>query len=174
MKDLRPQLEARLEGLLAGVPVRQRPLLFIGLGLLVLLLVWLVLLAPLASSREDLHRQIADREADLAWMRAAAQEVRQLAGDPAGTGNAGRTGSPLAAIDGSARQLGLGQALQRVEPAGSREVRVWLESAVFDDLVRWLARLRQEHGIEVAEIVIEPDRTGPGLVSARLTLVREE
>ncbi|MFH7327184.1 hypothetical protein, partial [Desulfurivibrio sp. C05AmB] len=64
MKDLRPQLEARLEGLLAGVPVRQRPLLFIGLGLLVLLLVWLVLLAPLASSREDLQRQIADREAD--------------------------------------------------------------------------------------------------------------
>jgi len=173
MKDLRPQLEARLESLLAGVPVRQRPLLFIGLGLLVLLLVWLVLLAPLASSREDLQRQIAEREADLTWMRAAAQEVRQLAG-AAGAGGAGRTGTPLAAIDGSARQLGLGQALQRVEPAGSREVRVWLESAVFDDLVRWLARLRQEHGIEVAEIVIEPDRAGPGLVSARLTLVREE
>ncbi|MFU8819847.1 MAG: type II secretion system protein GspM [Desulfurivibrio sp.] len=173
INDLRVRIESQLETLLADIPPRQRPLLFIGLGLLVLLLIWLLLLAPLGSSRATLAREIAAQEQELAWMREAAKEVRQYTTTAGNGGRAGGGASPLAAIDTSARQLGLGQAMQRVEPVGSREVRVWLENAAFDDLLRWLVLLQAGHGIEVAEIVVEPGRTASGLVNSRLTLIRE-
>ena len=172
MNDLRAQLGRQMERVLADIPPRQRPLLFIGLGLLVLLLLWLLLLAPLSSSRAELKGRIAIQEEDLAWMQRAAAQVRGvMMADGAGARGGGA--SPLAAVDNTARQLGLAGALQRVEPSGSREVRVWLESAPFDDLLRWLALLQSAHAIEVSEIVVEPDRGGAGLVGARLTLIRE-
>ncbi|MDF1613746.1 type II secretion system protein GspM [Desulfurivibrio dismutans] len=172
LQEIRAQLEARLESLLADVPPRQRPLLFIGLGLLVPLLVWLLLLAPLSSSRDTLQREIATREQELAWMREAAQEVRRYAITADDGGRA--AGSPLAAIDSSAREYGLGRAMQRVEPGDGGEVRVWLEDAVFDDLLRWLDRLSGRHGIEVVEVVVEPARGGQAArVNARLTLIRD-
>jgi len=168
--DLRLRFDSQLEALLADIPPRQRPLLMVGLGLLGLLLIWLLLLAPLNASRAALDREIAAKEQELLWMRAAAAEVRQYQSAVAvGTGG----GSPLAAIDSSARQLGLDQAMQRVEPVGGREVRVWLENAVFDDLLRWLVQLETGHGIQVAEIVVEPGRTASGLVNSRLTLMRD-
>lgn len=169
-KDLSARLEAWLETALADIPPRQRPLLFIGLGLAVLLLVWLLLLAPLGSSREALQREIAGREQELAWMREAAQEVRRYA-IAGGDREEVRGGSPLAAIDSSARQYGLGRAMQRVEPSGA-EVRVWLEDATFDDLLRWLGSLSREHGIEASELVVEPGRADQARVNARLTLTR--
>lgn len=173
MKNLRNRIEAGLQPLLAMVPARQRHPLCIGLGFLSLLLVWLVLLAPLSSARRSLLREIEAKEEELAWMQVAAQEVRQYAGHGAGRGQGGA--SPMAVIDGSARQFGgLGQAMQRIEPDGERKVRVWLEGAVFDDLLRWLAQLKLGDGIEVEEIVVEQARTGSSLVNSRLTLVRGE
>lgn len=169
MKNLRTRLEAGLKPLLAMVPAQQRHPLYIGLGFLTLLLVWLVLLAPLSSARRSLQREIETKEEELAWMQTAAQEVRQHAGHGSGRGGA----SPLAVIDDSARQfVGLGQAMQRVEPDGERKVRVWLEGAVFDDLLRWLAQLKLGDGIEVEEVVVEQVRPGSSVVNARLTLVR--
>ncbi|MFH7320074.1 type II secretion system protein GspM [Desulfurivibrio sp. D14AmB] len=172
ISDLRLRFASQLEALLADIPPRQRPLLMVGLGLLGLLLIWLLLLSPLNASRATLAREIAAKEQELLWMRAAAAEVRQFQSATAGVGGGGG-GSPLAVIDTSARQLGLGQAMQRVEPVGGREVRVWLENAVFDDLLRWLVQLEAGHGIQVAEIVVEPGRTASGLVNARLTLMRD-
>ncbi len=172
MKDLRTQLSGQMERVLADIPPRQRPLLLIGLGLLVLLLLWLLLLAPLNAAKDDLQKRIALQEDDLAWMQ---QATVQLRGATATGGPGGRGGgsSPLAAVDNTARQLALTSALQRVEPSGSREVRVWLENAPFDDLLRWLALLQSAHAIEVSEIVVEPGRDQSGLVTARLTLIRE-
>ena len=171
MNDIRARLDARLETMLADVPPRQRPLLFIGLGLLVLVLVWLLLLAPLSSSRDALQREIAEREQELAWMQEAAREVRRYTITADGNGDRAG-GSALAAIDSSAREYGLGRAMQRVEPGEGGEVRVWLEDAVFDDLLRWLASLDSEHGIEAAEVTVEPARSGRAMINARLTLVR--
>ncbi len=169
LAPLMATLTARLETMLAGVPPRQRPLLFIGLGLSSLLLVWLLLLAPLSFSRAALRREIGSKEQELLWMQEAALEIRQYL---VSEGGGGKNSLPLAAIDRTARQLGLGHAMQRVEPAGGREVRVWLENAAFDEMLRWLALLKAEHGIAVTEIVVEPGQSGSGLVSSRLTLIK--
>ncbi|MDZ7641014.1 MAG: type II secretion system protein M [Desulfurivibrio sp.] len=168
--DWRQQLTKHGREPLAGIPPGQRPPLSIGLGVLALLLSWLLVLAPLATERAELQARIDRQQQDLTWMRQAAARVRGHGLDAAATE---ATGSPLAAIDSSARELGLDGALQRVEPAGAGEVRVWLAEAPFDELVRWLARLEADHGIVAAEVNVDPGPPGSGLVDSRLSLVRE-
>ena len=102
MKNLRVQIEARLDTLLAAVPQRQRPQLFMGLFFLSILLVWLLLLSPLSLTRSALRKEIGVKEQELAWMRMAAQEVRQYALE---AGGAGQGGSFLSVIDSSIRQF---------------------------------------------------------------------
>lgn len=162
-------LIAEVKVWLAQLAPRERLALLAGLILGAVILGYLLLLDPIFRARGELRGSVRQQEQELAWMRDAAREVRRLmgAGSVAAPG-----GSPLAAIDASARQLGLGTALKRVEPGGRDEVRVWLEDAPFDELMRWLALLQGSHGISAGEVVVEPGRSGAGLVNARLTLLR--
>lgn len=162
-------LIADVKGRLAQLAPRDRLVLLGGLVLGVLILGYLLLLDPIFSARDELRASARQQEQELAWMREAAQEARRLMGAESA---AAPGGSSLAAIDASARQLGLGAALKRVEPGGRDEVRVWLEDASFDELLRWLALLQGSHGISAGEVVVEPGRSGTGLVNARLTLLR--
>jgi general secretion pathway protein M len=50
-------------------------------------------------------------------------------------------------------------------------VRIWLEDVPFDGLVRWLGDLHARYGVRVDNADIERE-SGPGLVNARLTLVK--
>lgn len=156
---------------LAQLAPRQRLALLTGLVLGAMILGYLLLLDPIFRARDELRVSVRQQEQELAWMRDAAREVRRLTGADSA---AAPEGSPLAAIDAIARQLGLGTALKRVEPGGRDEVRIWLEDAPFDELMRWLALLQGNHGISAGEVVVEPSRSGTGLVNARLTLLRRE
>ncbi|OGR00131.1 MAG: hypothetical protein A2505_00365 [Deltaproteobacteria bacterium RIFOXYD12_FULL_55_16] len=166
MKNPRCQIEDWLNTLLVKVPARQRPLLFIGLFFLSLLLVWLLLLAPVSSAGRKLRQEIGVQEQELAWMRLAAQEIKRYALDTS------QGASWQATIEDSARRFGLAQAVRRIEPAAGCGIRVWLEDAVFDDLLRWLSQLKQGPGLEVVEIVVEPGRINPAKVNVQLTLAR--
>jgi general secretion pathway protein M len=156
----------------ANLDGRERLTLLLGVGALALILSYLLVLEPFYSNRDSFRQEISAKEAELAWMHMAAREVRQIGRATAPAGGPGRTRSPLSAIDGSARQLGLGQALKRVEPAGRDEVRVWLEEAPFDEIMRWLALLKNTHGIEAAEVVVENGKRGTAYVNSRMTLVQ--
>lgn len=163
-------LIAKLQARLAQLAPRERVVLLAGLGLGLLILGYLLLLNPIVKARAELRDSIRQQEEELAWMQEAAQEVGRLTGTGSPAAPAG--GSPLAAIDASARQLGLGTALTRVEPGGRNEVRVWLEDAPLAELMRWLALLQGRHGIRAGEVALEPGPSGPGRSNARLTLLR--
>ena len=83
------------------------------------------------------------------------------------SGLAGR--SLLAVVDQSARSGGLGNAIKRIEPDGSKGVKVWLEGAPFDPMILWLGKLAKSFRIEPSMITLEP--IGDGRVNARLTLL---
>ena len=51
-------------------------------------------------------------------------------------------------------------------------MRIWLDDVPFDALVRWLGDLHTRYGVRVEAANIERE-SGPGLVSARLTLMRD-
>jgi general secretion pathway protein M len=161
--------------LLANLDKRERLILAAGTVVLFLGLGYILLVAPFYSSMATYRREIPAKEQELAWMRKAALEVRQFSAVASQAGdNQDRLQSPLSAIDSSARELGLGRALKRVEPAGQNEVRIWMEEAPFDEVLRWLANLGSAYAIEVSEFVVETTRNGQGQVNARITLVRNQ
>jgi general secretion pathway protein M len=60
--------------------------------------------------------------------------------------------------------------LQRVEPEGANGVRVWLEQAPFDDVLRWLDKLSTERGVRVTAFATERRAEQPGRADVRVVL----
>jgi len=153
----------------AGLEPRERLLVSGGAVVLVLLLLYVVIWEPIASGYRNLQEDVAEQKQTLAWMQQAATQIKTLqrssTGDVRGLG--GR--SLLAVVDKSARSGGLGDSIKRIEPDGSKGVKVWLEGVAFDPMILWLGKLTRTYQIETSLITIEPQ--GGGRVNARLTLL---
>jgi general secretion pathway protein M len=121
---------------------------------------------PLDGSVSRAHARVQRKQSDLAWMRSVAPQL--AAAGSAITAPASQR-SLIVVIDTSARESGLGAALNSSEPSGPGALRVRLDKAPFDTLVQWLARLSQQNGIHVETASI--DAAGPpGLVNAGIVL----
>ncbi len=143
----------------------------LGLGavVVVLLLGWALLWHPLAARRTELQRNVDDQARDLAYVRLGAAEVERLRATGMRSRGDRQGKSLLALADATARDAGLGDALERVEPVGANSVRVRLEGASFDAMMEWLETLSRQFGIEASDL--SADRAdGLGLVNARATL----
>jgi general secretion pathway protein M len=152
-----------------GLEARERMLVSAGSALLVLLLLYLMIWEPVASRYTGLRADVEAQQQNLAWMQQAAAQINALKRSAAGgaQGLGGR--SLLAVVDQSARSGGLAGAIKRIEPDGSKGVKVWLEGAVFDAMIIWLGQLNKAYRIEPSMITLEP--VGDGRVNARLTLL---
>lgn len=144
---------------------RERRLVLSGAGIAAVLLVYVLIWEPFAAKVERLRTGNGEQQAVLLWMEGAAKEVKQLnrgAHRQAATGQ-----SLLALIDSTAKAGRLGTSLKRVQPDGEQRVQVWLEEAVFDDVVAWLEGLNQRQGITLESSVIAA-KDKPGLADVRL------
>jgi type II secretory pathway component PulM len=74
----------------------------------------------------------------------------------------------LELIDRAARENQLSGQLKRMEPGTGDEIKVWLESAAYVDLIRWLRQLTGDGQIAIANLTAEKG-SAPGRVDARLT-----
>ncbi len=153
----------------AGLQPRERLLVSAGAAVLVLLLLYLMIWEPIANSYRNLQEDVAQQTQTLAWMQQAAAQIKGLQGTDAGgaRGLGGR--SLLSVVDQSARTGGLGDSIKRIEPDGSKGVKMWLEGVAFDPMILWLGGLTRSYRIETSLITIEPQ--GGGRVNARLTLL---
>ncbi len=124
-----------------SLEANERRLLMIGAPLLLIMLLYVSVWEPLVNNVAELRTSTAEQESLLAWMRGAAQEVKQLRGRSGQRSKPTSSGSLLSLVDRTAKSGGLGAALKRVQPDGDQKVRVWLEAASFDDTVRWLTSL---------------------------------
>ncbi len=152
---------------LAGLEPRERYMVLGGAALLAVLLVYVALWEPLVNKVERLRASTAEQQLTLAWMRSAAQEARRLRGAGGGAKTIASGQSLLSLVDRTAKAGRLGGALKRVQPDGDNKVRVWLEGAGFDDLIRWVAQLERRQGITVESSVFEA-REDSGRVDGRL------
>lgn len=152
-----------------SLQARERRLLRIGAIVVALLLGWALLWYPLAHARSELDARVVHQREDVAWMRQALGEARELHGQGA-RARADRQGKSLLALaDVSARGAGLAGALKRVEPVGGNSVRVSFETANFDTLVDWLDGLGRDYGVQTTDFSADKVE-GLGLVNARVTL----
>ncbi|HET6545888.1 MAG TPA: type II secretion system protein M [Rhodanobacteraceae bacterium] len=148
---------------------RERRVFGIGVAVALSLLVWAFVWHPLDVRRSALEQSTAaDRDA-LAYVRVATAEVARLRAAGMRSRSSRQGKSLLALADATARGAGLESSLKRVEPVGSRSVRVSFEFANFDALMRWLEDLSRDYGVEASDL--SADRADAvGLVNARVTL----
>ena len=154
---------------LENLDPRERMMAAAGAVLLVLFLIYVLVLSPLHSGYDSLRSTVDTQRTTAQWMQESAQTLKSLkrSSGRAAQGLGGR--SLLSVADSTARAGGLGPALKRVEPEGSDSVRVWLDGASFDVVVKWLGTLSTIHGVNAETVTLE--RTGTaGRVNARLTL----
>ena len=148
---------------------RERMMAAVGAILLVLFLLYILVWSPLHSGYDSLRNTVDAQRTTAQWMQESAQTLKSLkrSSGRAAQGLGGR--SLLSVADSTARAGGLGPALKRVEPEGSDSVRVWLDGASFDVLVKWLGTLSTIHGVNAETVTMERSGTA-GRVNARLTL----
>lgn len=153
----------------AGLEPRERLLVSGGAVVLVLLLLYTVIWEPVVSSYRNLQEDVAEQTQTLAWMQQAAAQIKVLQRSGAGSARGLGGRSLMAVVDQSARAGGLGDSIKRIEPDGSKGVKMWLEGVAFDPMILWLGKLTRTYQIETSLITIEPQ--GNGRVNARLTLL---
>ncbi len=140
-----------------------------GAAALAIMLFYVAVWDPIHSSVAQLEKNVAKQAPLLQWMQQAAEDVKNLKGTKSQLkSKAGQ--SLLSLVDSTAKSSRLGNVLKRVKPDGEKKVRVWLESASFDDMVIWMEKLNKSYGIEVLTLAIDRKDT-PGRIDARITFV---
>lgn len=147
---------------------RERRILLAGAAALSVMLLYAAVLHPYFSGWQRLQQHISDQRELIAWMRPAAAQIQGLRGQQPTAMPAGQ--SLLAVVDKSAADAGFGAALKQIQTGNDGSVRVQMQGAGFDSLVRWLGNLQQRYGISVRELTAQRS-TSPGTVDAGLTLV---
>ncbi|MEX0731409.1 MAG: type II secretion system protein M [Aquisalimonadaceae bacterium] len=142
-----------------GLNASERRTLSIGGIALVVILGYFLVWQPVHQESARLQEELRTQRALLAWAQPTVAEIRAMGGvfDAATEGEDGEDngGQALFALaDQHARQAGLGQVLRRVEPSGPTGARVVFEQIGFDELMRWLASLRDQHGIQANQVTL--------------------
>lgn len=121
--------------------------------------------ARLRLERQQLQDALVVLQADVARLEAGRGRTTQTAVVP-------RVGqSLLGMLDQSARDAGLADGLNRAEPVGEDQVRIWFSGAPFEVLAAWLERLATLHGVDVVELQLNRAEDGTaGAVDAQVLL----
>lgn len=164
-------MQARIEQLriwFVGLQPRERLIILVGSGLLLLTAIYTLGIAPLNKAVTERRARVLQKQSDLAWMQSV---VSQVSVASASRPLANLNESIVVTIANTAGQANISSALTGQSPTGPNEVRVRFEAVDFDALVLWLGTLQQQAGIHVS--AAEINRTAnPGRVNADLTLAR--
>ncbi|MCP4407041.1 MAG: type II secretion system protein M [Gammaproteobacteria bacterium] len=150
---------------------RERMTLTAAAVFIALALLYLLAVEPFLKHRANMAQRIQAKQQELIWMQQASQQVKQLRTDSSRTRRVINNRSLLSVVDSSARRQNIRKPIQRIEPEGNNGVRLWIQDANFDILVRWLGSLNTEHSVDVVRATISRTDT-PGRVDSRLSLQR--
>lgn len=149
---------------------RERVIVIGGAAVVALVAIYTFALAPFYAALHERSERVAQKQSDLAYMRSVAGEL-QASGASQPMSAIPTDESLVVLIDRTARECGLGSALTGQTPTGPTGIRVRLESAAFDVLVKCLANLQQVHAVSIESATF--DRAArSGLVNASLVLNR--
>ena len=152
---------------LASLDQRERRLVITGAVLLGLMLMYVAVWEPITGTVENLRVSTTEQASTLRWMRQAAQDIKKIRGSGGKRAKSIGGQSMLSLIDRTAKSGSLGTALKRVQPDGEERVRVWMEAANFDEVIKWLVLLDSRYGVDIESSVFEVKQES-GRVDARL------
>ena len=147
---------------------RERWMVAAGAMLLIFLLLYLLIIAPLLHSKTQLLEQLETQQRNLGWMKTAASEAQSLlaAGK---SSHADDKRSLIARVTAELRKKQISAVKSR--PEGEKRLNLVFDEVNFVRLMERLQYLQTTYGITVFKATMEPsEKTGYGKV--RLTLTR--
>lgn len=153
----------------ASLKPRERMFLMTGAIFLVLAFLYWIIWEPFSKSVDSMKLTVVQQQTTLSEMKKMATEFTELRAKASPSQKSTQGQSLLTLIDSSAKNRKLGPALKRVEPVGDSKVRVRLDKANFNDMVRWIGYLEQNYGILATSITLDTQSTS-GQVNARLVM----
>lgn len=144
---------------------RREQSMLLGLGVfLVLYLLWIAILSPLYSKRDNLIRTNAEASQSLGKVQLMSAQIQQLRSQ----GVQGQSGDNINSLVSSSLNAN-GLKMDGFQPGPSGDVRVRLEMARYDALMQWLYDLEYRHGVSILELSLSETRDA-GLVTANIRL----
>ena len=154
-----------------NLSIRDRRALLVVAVFLLGVTVYFAIWEPLHSGYQRSQKLVQERRELVSWMRGAAQEARALGASRSLAPASPPGRSLLATIDATVAGARLRGAVKRIEPDGTTRVRVWLEQAEFDQVLRWMGELQSRHRVNVLDMRAEPEGAA-GRVNVRVSFSR--
>jgi len=147
-------------------------LVFSAAGVIAILaLMYLLAVEPFIKHRTLLTQRVKAQRQELVWMQQTSEQVKRLLATSPEHTRTSYNRSLLGVVDSSSRTNKLRKSIQRMEPEGSNGVKLWIEDADFDTLIRWLGSLNTSQDVYVARATISRG-DALGLIDTRLSLQR--
>lgn len=132
---------------------REKIMVFGGLGLVTLILLWGLVWEPLKAQHVQLETQIEERENELRWMQTAQGQIfharkNPTAKRPKAAQNASRT------IEQALKKHDLKKGLKKMK--GGKEVKLSLKEVDADHLMNFLGELEHLHYLRILQMDITP------------------
>jgi general secretion pathway protein M len=146
---------------------REQTTLLIGALLVAFYVLWMAVLSPLNSKREQLIKTTTSTQQSLGRVQVLARQFEQLAqqSNQASVANDNLSGL----IDTSLRDNGM--TMSSFIPGTNGEVRVRIDKVATEPLMQWLYDLESKYHIAIRELSITASND-PGQVSINLRLVK--
>ena len=145
---------------------REKIMVFGGLGIAILLLLWGAVWEPLKTQQAKLETQIQERENELRWMQTAHRKItfaqkNPMAKRPVAPKN------PTRIIETALQKHQLKKGLKKMR--GGKEVKLSLKEVNADNLMSFLGELETVHYLRILQMDIIPINN-KGVVSVNLKI----
>ena len=142
----------------------------LGIGVLGVLVIFLysLLWAPMQDQLKRQRPLLIKQTADLLWMQAQADKIRQMKQSKAKNGSS-RDVPLLTVIDQTARELKLRDQIKQIQPGKETgTAKIWFDKVIFEDWLKWMDQT-SARGIEVTRVSVTKSAQFPR-VNIRLEL----
>ena len=146
---------------------REQITILVGGVLLAFYLVWMIVISPLQTKRQNLLTTNTSAQLALGRVQLLARQVQSQM--QAGGQTSGSSENISGLIDSSLREVGL--SMSSLVPGAAGEVRVRIDKASSESLMQWLYDLEVKHQVSIRELSITASND-PGQVAVNVRLLK--
>lgn len=146
-------MKQRLEQWLLMLNSREKIMVFGGLALAVLILLWAGVWEPLAARKVQLEKQLQNRENELRWMQNAQRKIVHARSQPQRVQHK-KISNPSQVIETALQRYQLKKSLKQMR--GNKEVSISLKEVNADKVFQFLGELETRYGLQIITMNINP------------------
>jgi len=145
---------------------REKIIVFGGLGVTLVILLWAMVWEPLNEEHLKLETQIQERENELRWMQVAQSNILHAQKNPMSQRQP-TPDNPSRVIESALQKYKLKKGLKQMQ--GSNKIRLSLKDVNVDHIMQFLDELETRYSLRILKMNITPlDKTGSVNASLRL------